>query len=232
MATPRTDPDERFCLPLRAVKLELLSGRDLYERVVMDLVGRATQSVWIATANLKELLVEPPEGRPRLRKSAKMVGAARRERSAKSQGDYVSVFEHFAHLSERGVSVRVLHSGVPSTAFAQELIAHRSLLTRRGSEGEPTLALRRCPRVHLKTVISDATHVYLGSANWTGAGLGAKGAGRRNFELGMVTDDDHVLDQVQSLYERIWSGRACKGCRLRPQCPQPIDELVARSEPR
>jgi hypothetical protein len=64
--------------------------------------------------------------------------------------------------------------------------------------------------------------MYLGSANWTGAGLGAKGEHRRNFELGIVTDDEAWLDEVQALYEHIWSGGACKACKLRDRCEAPL----------
>jgi phosphatidylserine/phosphatidylglycerophosphate/cardiolipin synthase-like enzyme len=223
--TPSHDePDPLGPLPKRAVSVEFVSGRSLYERVVMDLVANAKVSVWIATANVKELLVEPPEGAPRLRRSASMVGRSSAKRPAKSR-DYVSVFEHFEALASKGVSVRILHSGVPSQAFAEELVSHRALLKKRSGDGEPAMAMRRCPRVHLKCVCSDGTRLYLGSANWTGAGLGAKGAGRRNFELGWIIDDELVLDEVQALYERIWSGAECKGCSLRDHCPQPIDEL-------
>ncbi len=223
MARKPDDHDPLGPLPKRAVSVEFISGRSLYERVVMDLVARAKVSVWIATANVKELLVEPPEGTMRLARSASMVG--RSSEKKQRRGDYVSVFEHFDALAKRGASVRILHSGVPSTAFAEELISHRAPLKKRSSDGEPALSLRRCPRVHLKCVCSDGTRVYLGSANWTGAGLGAKGAGRRNFELGWITDDELVLDEVQALYERIWSGAECEGCGLRAECPQPIDEL-------
>lgn len=206
----------------RPVSVEFVSGRSLYERVVMDLVANARVSVWIATANVKELLVEPPAGQRALRQSGAMVG---RSSGKKQSGTFVSVFDHFEALARRGASVRILHSGVPSTAFSEELVRHKSLLRKQSDDGEPSLALRRCPRVHLKCVSSDGARLYLGSANWTGAGLGAKGAGRRNFELGWITDDELVLDEVQALYERIWRGAECKGCGLRKQCPQPIDEL-------
>jgi phosphatidylserine/phosphatidylglycerophosphate/cardiolipin synthase-like enzyme len=83
--------------------------------------------------------------------------------------------------------------------------------------------MRQCPRVHFKAVVIDGAQLYLGSANWTGAGLGAKGEGRRNFELGFVTADDLLLDQVQSLYEEVWRGARCAGCRLRQDCPGPLD---------
>ena len=84
--------------------------------------------------------------------------------------------------------------------------------------------MRLCPRVHLKAVIVDGEFLYLGSANWTGAGLGVKGAGRRNFELGMVTDDALLLDDVQEIYDRIWRGAECAACKLRDVCPRPLDK--------
>ena len=79
----------------------------------------------------------------------------------------------------------------------------------------------------MKAVIVDGSLLYLGSANWTGAGLGAKGSGRRNFELGIVTDDGPLLDQVQSMYEHVWSGAACAGCKLREECPGPLADVRA-----
>jgi phosphatidylserine/phosphatidylglycerophosphate/cardiolipin synthase-like enzyme len=75
----------------------------------------------------------------------------------------------------------------------------------------------------LKAVIVDGGFLYLGSANWTGAGLGAKGTGRRNFELGMVTDDALLLDDVQEIFDRIWRGAECAACKLRDVCPFPLD---------
>lgn len=87
--------------------------------------------------------------------------------------------------------------------------------------------MRTCPRVHLKTVVIDARMAYLGSANWTGAGLGAKGDGRRNFEMGIVTSDEQTIDQIQDRYDRIWRGAECGGCRLRDTCEMPLDELSA-----
>ena len=84
--------------------------------------------------------------------------------------------------------------------------------------------LRLCPRVHFKAVIIDGTMLYLGSANWTGAGLGAKGEGRRNFEIGLSSRDDLLLDEVQAYFDRIWRGAECSACKLRDFCPKPLDE--------
>lgn len=66
---------------------------------------------------------------------------------------------------------------------------------------------------------------YPGSANLTGAGLGARSDGRRNFEIGILTDDDYLLDAVQAQFDAIWSGRECGACRLRHLCPAPIEQL-------
>ncbi|HEY0194006.1 MAG TPA: phospholipase D family protein [Kofleriaceae bacterium] len=195
-----------LALPARPVAIELIAGRGHYERVIRAVLAAHT-SVWIATANVKALLVEDGRAAP---------GRARNLR----RSSYVSVLALLDQLAARGVELRLLHAEIPSRPFREELARHPRLL----GDG---LALRRCPRVHLKTVIVDGELMYLGSANWTGAGLGAKGSGRRNFELGIVTDDAPLLDQVQALYERIWRGGECKACKLRELCPGPLSELAA-----
>jgi phosphatidylserine/phosphatidylglycerophosphate/cardiolipin synthase-like enzyme len=194
-----------FVLPMAPRGLELVAGRGHYERVITAVLA-AKRSVWIATANLKELMVEAPVQMPGRRR------------------DYRSVIELFAGLADRGVELRILHASLPSRAFREEFDQHRVLV--RGG-----LELRMCPRVHLKTVIVDAELLYLGSANWTGAGLGAKGEGRRNFELGIVSTDEALLDQVQAMYDAIWRGQPCVGCKLREECEAPLCDADAAREP-
>jgi phosphatidylserine/phosphatidylglycerophosphate/cardiolipin synthase-like enzyme len=189
--------------PARALAIELIAGRGHYERVIAAVLD-AKVSVWIATANAKELMVEA-RAAPGRRRSL--------ERSA-----YVSVLAQLDALAARGIELRLLHAEIPSRPFREEIAEHPRLVA-------GGLALRRCPRVHMKVVVVDGALLYLGSANWTGAGLGAKGSGRRNFELGIVTDDGPLLDQVQALYERVWSGGECAGCKLRDLCPGPLDTL-------
>jgi phosphatidylserine/phosphatidylglycerophosphate/cardiolipin synthase-like enzyme len=188
----------------RPVVLELISGRGHYERVIRAVLDAHT-SVWIATANVKELMVEDGRAAPGRRRTLRRPG-------------YVSVLTKLDELAARGVELRLLHAEIPSRPFREELAQHPRLVA-------GGLALRRCPRVHMKAVIVDGELLYLGSANWTGAGLGAKGSGRRNFETGIVTDDAQLLDQIQSIYERIWSGGECTTCKLRDECPGPLSEL-------
>jgi phosphatidylserine/phosphatidylglycerophosphate/cardiolipin synthase-like enzyme len=78
-------------------------------------------------------------------------------------------------------------------------------------------------------VIVDGAWTYLGSANLTGAGLGAKGDGRRNFELGFCTEDFDTIDRARALFEAVWTGAECATCKLRRLCPDPIGEAAPRS---
>jgi phosphatidylserine/phosphatidylglycerophosphate/cardiolipin synthase-like enzyme len=190
-----------FADPPRVIRAGLVAGRGHYDTVIRA-VMEASRSIWIATANLKELMVEDHRAAP---------GRARTGRPS-----YRSVLAVFDEQARRGVEIRILHAGPPSRAFRAELDRH-PVLFRGGIE------LRHCPRLHFKAVVVDGGFLYLGSANWTGAGLGAKGAGRRNFELGFVTSDNHLLDRVQHLYDRIWSGQECAACKMRDLCPGPLD---------
>jgi phosphatidylserine/phosphatidylglycerophosphate/cardiolipin synthase-like enzyme len=184
----------------RKVEVQLIAGRGHYEAVVQAVMN-AEQSIWIATANLKELMVEGP------------AYAARRR--GRKGGDYRSVLQVFDELVGRQVEIRILHAGPPSRPFREEL--------RRWPRLRRAMVLRACPRVHMKAVVVDGSLVYLGSANWTGAGLGAKGEGRRNFEMGILSRDDLLLDEVQAYYDAIWGGKACGKCKLRGACPGPLD---------
>jgi phosphatidylserine/phosphatidylglycerophosphate/cardiolipin synthase-like enzyme len=210
--------------------MRFVSGRGHYETVI-EAVRTARTSVWVATANLKELMVED-----------KRWSLRRRRRGSTS---YRSVIEVFDELVAAGVEIRLLHAAPPSGPFRAELARHERLLAFRGGRkrvasgifaiGAPGAAaskvgqfeMRQCPRVHLKTVIVDGEFLYLGSANWTGAGLGVKGTGRRNFELGIVTDDALLLDEVQEIVDRIWRGAECAACKLRDACPRPLDVPVS-----
>ena len=86
------------------------------------------------------------------------------------------------------------------------------------------LTIRRCPRLHSKAVIIDARSMYLGSANLTGAGLGAKSDGRRNFEMGIWTTSPALVDGVMEQFNQLWEGHCCEGCQRKDICPVPLEE--------
>src|SRR5256885_4480279 len=125
-----------------------------------------------------------------------------------------SIVEVFRKLADGGVEIRLLHSGTPSEAALREL--KRKLPQR--------LTIRRCPRLHAKTVVVDCRAMYLGSANLTGAGLGAKGDGKRNFEMGIWTESPALIDAVLEQFNALWEGRQCTSCRRKDVCPVPLEE--------
>ena len=183
---------------MRAVQAELLSGIELYREVILRRLAGARESVWISTANVKEMYVERNV-----------------ERSGERGGEYRSILELFEELCGRGVELRLLHAELPSRPFRASFDRIKALW----SGG---LHLKICPRVHFKAVIIDHAWVYLGSANLTGAGLGAKQEGKRNFELGFVTEDFEIIDRSVALFQSVWSGAECAACKLREVCPDPI----------
>jgi phosphatidylserine/phosphatidylglycerophosphate/cardiolipin synthase-like enzyme len=175
---------------MRPIAAELLTGSALYREVVLDRLAHARESVWIATANVKAMMVE-------------------------IAGRFRPVVELLGALARRGVALRLLHAELPSRPFRAAFDRQRRLVA-------GGLALKQCPRVHFKAVLVDGAWLYLGSANLTGAGLGAKEEHRRNFELGLVTEDFETIDRVTALYESVWSGAECASCKLRALCPDPI----------
>ena len=184
---------------MRAILAELLANAELYREVVLRRLAHARESVWIATANVKEMLVDTGSG-------------------------FRSVVEVFDELRQRRVELRLLHAELPSRPF-RAAFDRKSALVRGGLE------LKICPRVHFKAVLVDGAWVYLGSANLTGAGLGAKGDGRRNFELGFCTEDFETIDRVTALFQSVWTGAECGACKLRDVCPDPLGPARAPERP-
>ena len=185
----------------RTIRAKLLFDAAHYEELIARAVARAEVSVWISTANLKTMMVEAPVGS-----------------RARARGKYVSFFETLGELARRGVDVCILHASPPSGPLQRELA--------RLAKNAAAVKMRRCPRVHLKMIAVDGKLLYLGSANLTGAGLGAKGDGRRNFEMGILTDSEAMLDAAQERFDRIWRGRECGPCKMRDKCDKPLDTLV------
>lgn len=185
---------------MRPVDVEFLVGRELYQKVVLEKLAQARESVWISTANVKEMYVE-------------------------QDGEFRSILELFGKLAARGVQLRILHAELPSRPFRAAFDKKKKLV--RGG-----LELKICPRVHFKAVLVDGGWLYLGSANLTGAGLGAKDEHRRNFEVGFATEDFDTIDRITALFESVWSGAECGPCKVRELCPDPIGPaLKAKRRP-
>ena len=195
-------------------QVELIANEEHLQRVVIDGMLKASVSLDIMTADCKAMLV-PPQG---------VSGGGR----GRNSGGAPSIVHHLVKLAQKGVEVRLMHSGVPSGPALREL---KKLLPTPGSSGGKggvcgNLIIRRCPRLHAKAVIVDACAMYLGSANLTGAGLGAKSAGRRNFELGIWTHSSSLIDGVLLQFNALWEGERCTDCQRKDICPVPLEEPI------
>jgi phosphatidylserine/phosphatidylglycerophosphate/cardiolipin synthase-like enzyme len=176
--------------PVRC-ELQILAGEELYDEVVLRGLLRATEKVRVVTANLKNFFLDE--------------GLTRR-----------SAVTAIRELAGAGVSVEILHGGVPTEPFLHEI--------KTGPPMPPgRFEMKFCPRVHWKAVVIDYKTLYVGSANFTGAGIGARDARSRNFELGFLTGSEALLDEANALFDRIWTGEECVSCLRRKECPEPLE---------
>jgi phosphatidylserine/phosphatidylglycerophosphate/cardiolipin synthase-like enzyme len=126
-------------------------------------------------------------------------------------------------LVDRGVSARLIHAKEPGPAFREDYDRYPNLI-----EG---MEMILCPRVHFKSVVVDGTFAFSGSANLTGAGMGAKGENRRNFEAGFTTRDRKLIGQIMEQFDSIWMGERCASCERKAHCVTYLELLqgVSRS---
>ncbi|HOW97330.1 MAG TPA: phospholipase D-like domain-containing protein [Kiritimatiellia bacterium] len=123
-------------------------------------------------------------------------------------------------LCEQGVAIRLLHAKEPGPNFRRDFDRYANLVT----DMERIL----CPRVHFKSVIVDGRLAYTGSANLTGAGMGAKSPHRRNFEAGIITTEASLVQQIMDQYDRVWMGAYCDDCGRQRHCPDQIADVGPR----
>ena len=172
--------------------VQYISDSDHYEKVLTK-ASSVKKSLWIATADIKDLHVISGTGR-----------------AAKS----IPFLEVLANLLDRGIDVRLIHAKEPGPIFRKEFDRYAVLAT--------SLERMLCPRVHAKMMVFDYHEVYIGSANLTGAGIGMKSATTRNFECGILSDEDSVVTPAIAQFDSIWMGAKCKGCGRKKYCPDPI----------
>ena len=119
-----------------------------------------------------------------------------------------------AQLIRRGVEVRLIHAKEPGPNFREDFDKYPVLYDR--------LERVLCPRVHFKMLVFDGKEVYVGSANLTGAGIGMKADTTRNFEAGILTDDQEIVEKAMNQFDEVWMGKQCKTCKRREYCSDPI----------
>lgn len=117
-------------------------------------------------------------------------------------------------LVRRDVEIRLLHAKEPGPNFREDFDRYPALWS--------GLKRKLCPRVHFKMMIFDCETAYIGSANMTGAGIGMKSDGKRNFEAGILTDDSGLVDAAADHLDSVWSGAHGKSCRRKDFCTDRI----------
>jgi phosphatidylserine/phosphatidylglycerophosphate/cardiolipin synthase-like enzyme len=135
------------------------------------------------------------------------------------KGDRMVPFlEILSDLVRRKVEIRLLHAKEPGPAFRKDFDRYPNLIT-----GMERIL---CPRLHFKAVVIDGQFAYTGSANLTGAGMGAKSEHRRNFESGIITDDPTIVGKIMAQFDTIWTGAHCPPCQRKNYCADYKDILA------
>ena len=130
--------------------------------------------------------------------------------------DFVPFLKVLADKLREGVEIRLVHAKEPGPRFREEFDRFPELVEAEGFERI------LCPRMHMKCVIADGRRAYVGSANLTGAGMGAKSPHRRNFEAGVVTEDRETIGELMTFLDAFYLGDHCVKCQRREVCPDPI----------
>lgn len=126
------------------------------------------------------------------------------------RGSFTPFLRVISDLLKKGVEVRLIHAKEPGPNFRKDFDAFPALI-----QG---LERMLCPRVHFKLIIIDMQKVYIGSANLTGAAMGAKSVNKRNFEAGIYTDIPEILDSAIRQFDEVWMGKHCKTCNRKTYC--------------
>ena len=171
----------------------LVLNEAIHEAVFKDLIPSAQKFLWIATADIKDLHLQRP-GR-------------------KKFDTFLALFDD---LISAGVEIRLIHAKEPGPRFRADFDRFPNLIV--SDKFERIL----CPRNHMKCVIVDGKRAFLGSANLTGAGMGAKSVRRRNFEAGILTDTPETVSALMALFDNLFMGEHCLKCDRRSVCPDPI----------
>ena len=171
----------------------LVLNEEIHEVVFRDLIPSAAHTLWIATADIKDLHIARP-GRKRF-------------------DTFLGLFDD---LISDGVEIRLIHAKEPGPRFRKDFDRFPNLIN--SDRFERIL----CPRNHMKCVIVDGKRAFFGSANLTGAGMGAKSTKRRNFECGTLTDTPETVERLMQLFDDLFIGEHCIKCDRREICPDPI----------
>ncbi|MEM7696808.1 MAG: phospholipase D-like domain-containing protein [Verrucomicrobiota bacterium] len=179
--------------PSEAGGNRLVLNEAIHDAIFEELIPSAESFIWIATADIKDL---------------HLAYGSRRK--------YETFLRLFDDLIESGIEIRLIHAKEPGPRFRADFDRFPNLV--KSDRFERML----CPRNHMKAVIVDGRSAFLGSANLTGAGMGAKSASRRNFECGIISHEPELVTGLMDAFDELFMGAHCGRCDRRDICPDPV----------
>ena len=112
--------------------------------------------------------------------------------------DKLRLCDFFLSLVERGVHVQVV-SMDPFYFYLYTKKSCPQLLE------HPLFDLRYKGHCHMKVFIFDDECAYFGSANITGAAIGKRASGRRNYEAGMLVWGPTMIQAPLCHFDKVWN---------------------------
>ena len=109
--------------------------------------------------------------------------------------EYVSVGNLFKLLVKRKVEISIIYRKF-TEPFRRDIKDKKLHKNKR-------FHLFQNERNHSKMVIIDDRLVVLGSANFSGRGIGARSREKRNFELGVLTDNPNIVKYCIDYFDEI-----------------------------
>ena len=167
---------------------------------VLSLVGKAKQTVWIGTADIKDLYV-----------------------------DDKPFLALIASLLKKGVEVRLIHAKEPGTSWREDHEKHPILYDGMERVLCPRVHFKLIIIDSTIAYVGSANLTGAGMGmkspkkrNFEAGILTDDPPKKRNFEAGILTDDPEMLEAAIEQFDNVWIGKFCKGCGRREYCSDPI----------
>lgn len=201
---------------LNEKKFTRFIANEQHYKEVLLLATSVKHHLWVGTADIKDLYVQRKDIYVQQKDSyvQKKDSGIRSSAFTQSSKDAIPFLGVIAALLDNGVEVRLVHAKEPGPAFREDFDKYPILATQ--------LERALCPRVHFKIMIFDFAVAYIGSANFTGAGMGMKQENRRNFEAGILANEPTLVEAAMEQFDAVWRGHYCKKCGRKAFCPDKI----------
>ena len=160
---------------------------------VIERICAAKSSIKIMTGDFKRFKLKPTA------------------KQGKNYNDGTPFIKHLMEKAGKGIAVQIICSR-PSKSFKEEYDALYEKIK------PENFRIFFCRRNHSKVVIVDNKVAYVGSANVTPAGLAQGVMSPGNFEVGILTESQQYISQLNTLFSKIMNGDYCYNCHLANKC--------------